>query len=151
MERLATRADHDEVQEVLSRTELRPVFTAHPTESSRQSVLAILRRVADALDRGAPDEQLAALVDLLWQTDELRPGKPTVADEARAMGWYRGRLGSPGVPALRGEFERGVRAAGLEVPADARPLVLGCGVGGDRDGTPNVPPPVTREVLELYS
>jgi phosphoenolpyruvate carboxylase len=144
-------ADRDEVQAVLARTELRPVFTAHPTESSRQSVLAILRRVADGLDRGASDESLAALVDLLWQTDELRPGKPTVADEARAIGWYMEQLGRHAVPDLLGEFEREVRAAGFALPDGARPLVLGVWVGGDRDGNPNVTPAVTREVLELYS
>ena len=44
---------------------------------TRQSVLRILRRVGDALDRGADDDDVAALVDLLWQTDEIRPGKPT--------------------------------------------------------------------------
>ncbi len=156
MERLATSAgsdnpSRDEVQDVLSRAELRPVFTAHPTESSRQSVLAILRRVADALDHGVPDESLAALVDLLWQTDELRPGKPTVADEARAIGWYMEQLGRTAVPDLLGEFDREVRKAGFTLPDDARPLVLGCWVGGDRDGNPNVTPAVTREVLELYS
>jgi phosphoenolpyruvate carboxylase len=156
MERLAKSAgsagpDRDEVQDVLSRAELRPVFTAHPTESSRQSVLAILRRVADELDHGAGDETLAMLVELLWQTDELRPGKPTVADEARAIGWYMEQLGRTAVPALLGEFEREVRNAGFTVPEGARPLVLGCWVGGDRDGNPNVTPAVTREVLELYS
>jgi phosphoenolpyruvate carboxylase len=150
VERLG-QCDRDEVQEVLARTELRPVFTAHPTESTRQSVLAVLRRVAEALDRGAPDETLAALVDLLWQTDELRPGKPTVADEARAIGWYMEQLGRGAVPDLLAEFEREVRAAGFTVPEDARPLALGCWVGGDRDGNPNVTPAVTREVLELYS
>jgi phosphoenolpyruvate carboxylase len=151
MERLAESSDRDEVQDVLARAELRPVFTAHPTESSRQSVLAILRRVAVALDRGVPDETLAALVELLWQTDELRPGKPTVADEARAIGWYMEQLGRTAVPDLLGEFDREVRKAGFTVPEDARPLVLGCWVGGDRDGNPNVTPAVTREVLELYS
>ncbi len=151
MERLAESSDHDEVQEVLARAELRPVFTAHPTESSRQSVLAILRRVADALDHGVGDESLEALVELLWQTDELRPGKPTVADEARAIGWYMEQLGRTAVPDLLGEYEREVRAAGFTVPDGARPLVLGCWVGGDRDGNPNVTPAVTREVLELYS
>jgi phosphoenolpyruvate carboxylase len=156
MERLAVAADdggphRDEVQAVLARTELRPVFTAHPTESSRQSVLAILRRVANGLDRGASDESLAALVDMLWQTDELRPGKPTVADEARAIGWYMEQLGRTAVPELLGEFEREVRAAGFTMPDGARPLALGCWVGGDRDGNPNVTPAVTREVLELYS
>ena len=64
MGRLAD-VDPTEVADVLGRAELRPVFTAHPTESSRQSVLAILRRVADGLDREAPDEELAALVELL--------------------------------------------------------------------------------------
>ncbi|GAA2542730.1 phosphoenolpyruvate carboxylase [Pseudonocardia hydrocarbonoxydans] len=151
MGRLAGSADTQEVQDVLARAELRPVFTAHPTESSRQSVLAILRRVADGLDRGASDDDLESLVELLWQTDELRPGKPTVADEARAIGWYMEQLGRGAVPELLAEFEREVRAAGFTVPPDARPLVLGCWVGGDRDGNPNVTPAVTREVLELYS
>jgi phosphoenolpyruvate carboxylase len=150
MQRLAD-VDPAEMTDVLARAELRPVFTAHPTESSRQSVLAILRRVADGLDRDAPDEELAALVELLWQTDELRPGKPTVADEARAIGWYMEQLGRTSVPDLLGAFEREVRAAGFSVPPDARPLTLGCWVGGDRDGNPNVTPAVTREVLELYS
>ncbi len=150
MKRLAD-ADHDEVQDVLSRAELRPVFTAHPTESSRQSVLAIVRRVAEGLDRGASDGELAALVELLWQTDELRPGKPTVADEARAVGWYMEQLGRTAVPDLLGAFEREVEAAGFTVPDGVRPLALGCWVGGDRDGNPNVTPAVTREVMELYS
>ena len=144
-------ADTDEVNAVLARLELRPVFTAHPTESSRQSVLAILRRVAVALDAGLDDDRLGALVDQLWQTDELRPDKPTVADEARAMGWYMEQLGRGAVPDLLGELDREVKAAGFTLPADARPVVLGCWVGGDRDGNPNVTPAVTREVLELYT
>ncbi|MBA3906610.1 MAG: phosphoenolpyruvate carboxylase, partial [Pseudonocardiales bacterium] len=144
-------ADHDEVNAVLARLELRPVFTAHPTESSRQSVLAILRRVAVALDAGLDDDRLGACVDQLWQTDELRPDKPTVADEARAMGWYMEQLGRGAVPDLLGELDREVRDGGFELPQDARPVVLGCWVGGDRDGNPNVTPAVTREVLELYT
>ena len=151
MRRLAAEADPDEVADVLARAQLRPVFTAHPTESSRQSVLAILRRVVEALDAGAPDRSLGALVDLLWQTDEIRPGKPTVADEARDISWFAERLGERTVPDLLDEFCAEAEAAGLTVPEDARPLALGCWVGGDRDGNPNVTPEVTREVLELYA
>ena len=151
MERLAGDADHAAVQDVLARAQLRPVFTAHPTESSRQSVLAILRRVADGLDHGASDAELGALVDLLWQTDEIRPGKPTVLDEARNVAWFMEQLGTRTVPDLVGEYEAEAAAHGFEVPADARPLTLGVWVGGDRDGNPNVTPEVTREVLELYS
>ncbi|MGE0295905.1 MAG: phosphoenolpyruvate carboxylase, partial [Pseudonocardia sp.] len=149
MQRLAAECDHAEVEEVLGRAELRPVFTAHPTEASRQSVLRVLRRVADALDRDAADEELAALVDLLWQTDEIRPGRPTVVDEARGIAWFLDQLGTRTVPDLLGEFEREVRAAGFTMPVGARPLVLGSWVGGDRDGNPNVTPAVTREVLQI--
>ena len=125
------------------------MFTAHPTESSRQSVLRVLRRVGEALDRGADDDEVAGLVDLLWQTDEIRPGKPTVADEASAIGWYLEQLARNTVPQLVGEFEREARAVGFTVPDDARPLVLGSWVGGDRDGNPFVTPDVTREVVAL--
>ena len=138
-----------EVQAALELLELRPVFTAHPTESSRQSVLRVLRRVGEALDRGVDDEELAGLVDLLWQTDEIRPGKPTVADEASAIGWYLEQLARNTVPQLVGEFEREARAVGFTVPDDARPLVLGSWVGGDRDGNPFVTPDVTRQVIAL--
>ena len=154
MRQLAEEYDHAEVEAVLARAELRPVFTAHPTESSRQSVLRVLRRVADALDRDAGgrddgDDELGALVDLLWQTDEIRPGRPTVTDEARGIAWFLDQLGTRTVPDLLGAFDREVRAAGFSVPPDARPLVLGSWVGGDRDGNPNVTPAVTREVLAL--
>ena len=141
--------DRAEVQDALARLELRPVFTAHPTESSRQSVLRVLRRVGEALDHGVDDDEVAALVDLLWQTDEIRPGKPTVSDEANAIGWYLEQLARGTVPELIGEFEREARAAGFSVPDGARPIVLGSWVGGDRDGNPFVTPEVTREVVAL--
>ena len=151
MQRLADGpGTRDEVNAVLARLELRPVFTAHPTEASRQSVLAILRRVADALDRGRT-------------TTARRARRPALADRRAAPrqahrrrrgprdGWYMEQLGRGAVPDLLGELDREVRAAGFTVPEDARPLVLGCWVGGDRDGNPNVTPAVTREVLELYT
>ncbi|GJF02840.1 phosphoenolpyruvate carboxylase [Pseudonocardia sp. D17] len=151
MRRLAAEADHDAVEEVLARAELAPVFTAHPTESSRQSVLRILRRIAELLADEAPDDELHAMVDALWQTDEIRPGAPTVADEARAIGWYLEQLGRRAVPDLVAELEAQARHAGFTVPAGARPIALGTWVGGDRDGNPNVTPAVSAEVMRLYA
>ena len=151
MERLGHEADRDEVEAVLARAELRPVFTAHPTEASRQSVLAVLRRIADGLDRELPDEQLGGLVDLLWQTDEIRLDRTTVADETRAVSYYLEQLGSRAVPDLLGEFEAQLLDAGYRLPTDARPVTLGCWVGGDRDGNPNVTPQVTMEVLRSFA
>ena len=109
------------------RTELRPVFTAHPTEASRQSVLRTLRRVADLLGRprlpttDAADRRLAELVDLLWLTDELRPGKPTPVDEARAVTYYLDQLSRTVLPELLDDLDAQLRGAGIEPPPDLRP------------------------------
>jgi phosphoenolpyruvate carboxylase len=153
--RLVEEVGGDALIEVLGRTELRPVFTAHPTEASRQSVLGILRRVADILSRGDTDpraqRRLAELIDLLWQTDEIRPGKPTVADETRAIAYYLERLGETTVPNVLENLDIALADAGLRLPEQARPIQLGSWVGGDRDGNPNVSPEVTMESMALYA
>ncbi|HET9257690.1 MAG TPA: phosphoenolpyruvate carboxylase, partial [Pseudonocardiaceae bacterium] len=155
MERLTRDVERAEVEAVLARMQLRPVFTAHPTEVSRVSVQGILRQVADVLDQHLPDEarqrRLARLVDLLWQTDEIRRGQPTVLDEARAVAYYLGQLGTRAVPELLEDLEDELTRASYTLPAQARPVVLGCWVGGDRDGNPNVSPQVTLDVLRLYA
>jgi phosphoenolpyruvate carboxylase len=157
--RLTKEVGGEALTEVLGRTELRPVFTAHPTEASRQSVLSTLRRVADVLDRGPgstaadphTERRLAQLIDLLWQTDEIRPGKPTVADETRAIAYYLERLGESTVPDVLEQLDLALEAAELQLPEQARPIQLGCWVGGDRDGNPNVSPAVTMDALRLYA
>jgi phosphoenolpyruvate carboxylase len=145
---------------------LRPVFTAHPTEAARRTVLTKIRRIAGLLDQwdrsldadGAPSDPVAEerirrrleeLVDLLWQTDELRVARPEVTDEAGNAVYYFDALHHDAVPdtleALAGELAR----LGVELPADARPLTFGTWIGGDRDGNPNVTPETTLEVLAL--
>ncbi|MDQ3761407.1 MAG: phosphoenolpyruvate carboxylase [Actinomycetota bacterium] len=155
VEQLSRDVDRAKVEAVLARLELRPVLTAHPTEASRPSVQGILRRVADVLDQNLPEDQLrrrlARLVDLLWQTDEIRPGQPTVLDEARAVAYYLEQLGTHAVPDLLEDLEDELARAGFVLPPRSRPVVLGCWVGGDRDGNPNVSPQVTLDVLGLYA
>jgi phosphoenolpyruvate carboxylase len=151
--RLVTEVGADALLEVLGRTELRPVFTAHPTEASRQSVLHAMRKIADVLDHKPPGtgRKLAQLVDLLWQTDEIRSDKPTVADETRAIAYYLERLGADTVPDVLAELEFALREVGLALPEGSRPIQLGSWVGGDRDGNPNVSPAVTMDALRLYA
>jgi phosphoenolpyruvate carboxylase len=121
VERL-TDADPDVVREVVGRLELRPVFTAHPTEASRQSVLRGLRRVADLLDADVPDavreRRLREQVQLLWQTDELRVGKPHVSDEAQAVVYYLEQLARDVLPELLEDVDAALASLGAAVPAD---------------------------------
>jgi phosphoenolpyruvate carboxylase len=153
--------DVPQAQAIVDRLELRPVFTAHPTEASRRSVLDLLRRVAELvaasedprLRRPADAERiqrrLAEVVDLLWQTDELRVDRPQPADEARTAAYYLETLAGTVVPDLLEELELQLARIGVHLGRDARPLRFGSWAGGDRDGNPNVTPAVTLEVLTL--
>ena len=140
---------------------LEPVLTAHPTEAARRSVLTKIAELASVLDRrlavapGGPeaarlDRRLVALVDLLFETDELRVAPPTPLDEASAVVYYLERLLSVAADLVE-DLEVELAAAGLALPAGAVPLRFSTWVGGDRDGNPNVTPAVTLEVLGLLS
>ena len=154
VDRLVTDADPNELSTALSRLEVKPTFTAHPTEAQRQSVLGKLRAIADVLARDLPEEQaevrLHRLVDLIWQTDEIRPERPTVLDEARSVAYYLEQLGRHGLPEVLTELDEQLDRVGLHLPEGSRPLVLGCWVGGDRDGNPNVTAELTLETMRIY-
>jgi len=148
----------DEIAAAARRLAIRPVFTAHPTEAARRSILSKLRGVADELDRqaasvalyggAAPDDRrLAELIDLLWQTDELRLERPDPADEARNAVYYLADLYADAAPKVLTELADTLRGLGVETPPTARPLTFGTWIGGDRDGNPYVTPVVTRDVL----
>ncbi|MDQ1428987.1 MAG: phosphoenolpyruvate carboxylase [Acidimicrobiaceae bacterium] len=142
---------------VIDELELRPVFTAHPTEAARRSILMKLRRVAELLgDRSYPataediagtDRRLAEVIDAMWHTDELRLDKPEPRDEADSVIYYLTDLYRSVVPELLGDLDRELARLGRQLPLDARPLRFGTWVGGDRDGNPNVTAEVTLNVL----
>jgi phosphoenolpyruvate carboxylase len=140
-----------------------PVFTAHPTEVARQTVLLKRRRIAEQLERLdrlplTTDEALRcegiihAEISALWQTDEVRQTKPTVDDEIR-MGLRYFRLSLfetlPHIYSEVAESIREIYGAAID-PADLSNLLsFGSWIGGDRDGNPLVKPESITDALEL--
>ena len=156
----------DDIADDLRQVALRAVFTAHPTEAARRSVLTKIQQIAGLLDEwdralgpgdGPPDRvaeraarrRLEELVDLLWQTDELRAARPEVIDEARNAVYYFDALHRDAVPETLRAFTDELARLGLELPLDARPLTFGTWIGGDRDGNPHVTAETMLDVLAL--
>ena len=153
----------EEALDWLRRVLIVPVFTAHPTEVARRSVMFKRRRIGEflaKLDRiPMPEQDLARLEELvraeitsLWQTDEVRSRRPTVYDEIKmGLDYYDVSIFET-LPELYREIAEALRAVyGLEIEPLDLPQVLrfGSWIGGDRDGNPFVTPEVTRDAIEL--
>ena len=135
---------------------MRPVFTAHPTEAARRSILTKTARLAELIgqrltagdaDLALIDRRTAELIDQIWQTDELRLEKPNPVEEARSALYYLVQIASEVMPALSERVALEISRLGV-VP-DRSPIRFGSWVGGDRDGNPGVKPDTTLETLLL--
>ncbi|MFL6257053.1 MAG: phosphoenolpyruvate carboxylase [Pyrinomonadaceae bacterium] len=156
-------ASADEAIDLLSRVEVVPVFTAHPTEVARRTVLFKRARISAELerldelplsDRRAREaaERIAAEITALWQTDEVRRRQPTVRDEIKmGLDYYPASLVKT-VPEVYEEMADAFRETyGRELEARELPRVMrfGSWIGGDRDGNPYVTPGCTRDALRM--
>ena len=154
---LAAQVSEQDINHLAEVMSVRPVFTAHPTEAARRSVLIKLRRIAalllddtDAVAGELPNRaRIAELVDLLWQTDELRLERPQVMDEARNVLGYLSELSRGPIGAVLEDLNAAFTALGAPLPAYAQPLTFGTWIGGDRDGNPFVTADVTTSVLQF--
>ena len=159
--------------ELLARICVIPVFTAHPTEVARRSVMFKRRRISDLLEQldqfAAPPAEIASLerdllaeITALWQTDDVRDARPTVRDEIRmGLDYYEASLFNT-IPALYREIAGALDA---EFPAahdgddepeshtrlTALPTLIrfGSWIGGDRDGNPFVTATTTSDSLAM--
>ena len=147
----------DEMQQLLDRLAIELVFTAHPTDAKRRSVRRKLRKVRELLS-AANEDQLPAeqarnrnlirreLVKL-WQTDFIRPWRPTVLQEVE-----RGLSIEPVLWDVTVQLLVEIRLASSKIypeeSFDVRPCVtFGSWIGGDRDGHPFVTTEITEQTI----
>ena len=140
-----------------------PVFTAHPTEIARRSVLLKRRGIAEQLanldrlplpETDAVQYESAILMEItaLWQTDEVRLEKPTVTDEVRmGLDYFPASLFNT-LPRLYAEIAESFQSVyGSDLTDRELPRVVefGSWIGGDRDGNPFVTPAATESALRM--
>ena len=153
--------DEFEMKDLLDRLHIELVFTAHPTQAKRRTVLSKLRRIARALTEidvrdltpGEWEEiktQLTAEITLLWVTNRSRSDKPRVTDEVRTGLYYFDITIWEVLPQIYAEMSKALAEhyPSLELPP--RFLTFGSWIGGDRDGNPFVTADVTAETLRLH-
>ena len=108
----------DEMLRALQRVVVVPVFTAHPTEVARRTVLWKRKRIAqllEALDSIplvdaralAVEQEMKAEIAALWQSDEVRRAAPTVLDEVK-MGLDYSQVLFETIPELYVEIEKAI-------------------------------------------
>ena len=139
----------DELLEWLYKLKVEPVFTAHPTEAIRRSLLekeqAIVRALVDNFDptrtpqeRKEDDDRIFMALSAGWQTAEASPIRPSVQDEHHHVGFYLANPIYRIVPAFYEVLADALQTVyGVAVPLP-RLLSFATWVGGDMDGNPNV-------------
>jgi phosphoenolpyruvate carboxylase len=153
---------HDRLVELFASCRVEPVFTAHPTESTRRAVLEKQERIALELvarldPSRTPHEEHVSIervrenVTAAWQTEEHPTARPTVADEREHVLYYVRHVLYRVVPALHERLDEALREVGIEAPPDPPALIRpGSWVGGDMDGNPNVDADSIRATLRRH-
>ncbi len=136
-----------------------PVITAHPTEVRRQTILDVVARVAQLLDRHGSaslgpaavaelEGQLRVEVLILWQTAMLRLSKLRVRDEINeALRYYHSSLFTV-IPRLLAELDELLAERSMGRVSNPGLITMGSWIGGDRDGNPFVTAPLLRTAVE---
>lgn len=151
----------EELSSLIGSLRIEPVFMAHPSESTRRTILRKQLRLADLLfDRLdptlSPQEQRELLGQIRtelttsWQTEDHPRSRLTVADEREHALFYLVEVLYPIVPTFHEEIgdalalHYGEAGAAVQVPTLLR---FGSWVGGDMDGNPDVHAKSIRETL----
>jgi phosphoenolpyruvate carboxylase len=149
-----------EMEKFLRRIFISPVFTAHPTEAMRRTVLEKHSRIWGNLEQlsrtDLTDEERIDIADSikrnitsLWQTEETRSYDVTPLDEVTNSLYYFTQILQHSIPSFYRELERSL-ADTYPSLVDSVPsfVQFGTWIGGDRDGNPFVTADVTWTALK---
>ena len=158
----------EQLQALCDRLLYKPVFTAHPTESRRRTIMDHQREVFTIIDQLTDprlsqfdrDDLIDALqlqIETLWLTNEVRASKPTVIDEIKmGLHYFQRSL----FEAVKGDYRYLERAVlntygeddnGNPVVSIPSFIEFGSWIGGDRDGNPFVTAELTRTALRMHA
>jgi phosphoenolpyruvate carboxylase len=157
----ASGMDADGLQQLVNRLSIEPIFTAHPTEPTRRTILRkeqnIVKHLVDLLnptmtpqETNAAHQNIRLLATTGWQTDEHPSERMTVADELEHVLFFVTDVLYRAIPPFYEDIESAVqRIYGDDGKDVVIPTLLhfGSWVGGDMDGNPNVSAKTIRATL----
>ena len=157
----ASGIELDDLQDLIDSLRIEPVFTAHPTEPTRRTILRkeqqIVRRLVELLnptmtaqEQSVALENIRLLMTTGWQTDEHPSEQMTVADELEHVLFFMTDVLYRSVPPYYEDIEYAlVRIYGEEARKLDIPVIVhfASWVGGDMDGNPNVNAKTIRATL----
>ena len=123
-----------------------PVFTAHPTESARQSTLNKIYKIGEIVTRNDSQSlsEINNIITELWYTREVRSIKPNPIDEVKSLLYYLDIIYKD----VFNDVNNNISSTSINTKDI---LTLGSWVGGDRDGNPYVTHKITEQSLKIYS
>src|SRR5262245_18124420 len=150
----------DRILQALRQIRVIPVFTAHPTEVARRTVLWKRQRISQLLEQldSVPlvesraleiQQEMTAEITAWWQSDEVRRAAPTVFDEIE-MGLDYSSVLFETIPELYQEIDESLQHVYKAQPQAIslpRLVEFGSWIGGDHDGNPSVTPEATEYAL----
>ncbi|HMR66205.1 MAG TPA: phosphoenolpyruvate carboxylase, partial [Anaerolineae bacterium] len=157
----AAGVEETAMADLLEKLSIELVFTAHPTEARRRTILSKLHRIAQTLFDlelydylpAKREELLAEIrseITLLWVTERSRAIKPTVVDEVRTGLFYLNTTLWSVIPQVYRAMADAIKTYYPQLSPPGRFLSFGSWIGGDRDGNPFVTATVTAESLHLH-
>ena len=157
----AENASTEKAYKTIEKLLIELVLTAHPTETTRRSLIhkhveinkCLSKLEHDDLtekERNVIERLLLRLIAEAWHTNEIRTVRPTPFDEAKwGFAMLENSLWQAVPEFLRQLNENARKFLGYDLPVGLKPVRISSWMGGDRDGNPFVTAKITRKVLHF--